>query len=62
MYLIVCMMRASTCFVVIFHIELAQVEVEKRKNGKKYAGGMFDSFNNTNENIDNIKKRKDICS
>lgn len=29
----------------------------KKKEGVKYAGGIFDYFNNTEENIENIKKR-----
>lgn len=30
----------------------------KKKNGKKYMGGMFNSYSNTEENIKNIKKGK----
>jgi len=31
-----------------------------KKDGKKYSGGIFNYFDNTKENIDNIKKRKDF--
>lgn len=42
----------------IFHTESPINLEEIKRTGRSICGGIFDSFNNTDENIDNLKKGK----
>lgn len=50
-------MKVLTCSALIFHTKSVALELVKENNGKKYAGGIFNAYENTEENIENIKKR-----